>query len=68
MNVILDYFKKLYAQLRDLYLSMTPGNRIVAALLFATLFVSLGYLIVGSIKSSDPRAKEVALYNGWHFT
>jgi flagellar M-ring protein FliF len=63
-----DYFKKLYAQLRDLYLSMTPGNRIVAVLLFTTLLVSLGYLIVGSIKSSDPRSNELALYNGWHFT
>jgi flagellar M-ring protein FliF len=63
-----DYFKKLYAQLRDLYLSMTPGNRIVSGLLFTTLLVSLGYLIVGSIKTADPRAKEVALYNGWDFT
>ncbi|MDR0610217.1 MAG: hypothetical protein LBG58_08925 [Planctomycetaceae bacterium] len=47
---------------------MTPGNRIVAALLFMTLLFSLGYLIVGSIKSSDPRSKEIALYNGMHFT
>ncbi|MDR1270713.1 MAG: hypothetical protein LBK82_14425 [Planctomycetaceae bacterium] len=64
----MDYFKKFYFQFRDLYLSMTPGNRIVAALLFTTLLVSLGYLIVGSIKTSDPRSKEVALYNGWQFT
>jgi flagellar M-ring protein FliF len=64
----MDYLKKIYAQLRDLYLSMTPGNRIVAALLITTLLVSLGYLIIGSIKPSDPRDKEIALYNGWNFT
>jgi flagellar M-ring protein FliF len=63
-----EHLKRIYAQLRDLYLSMTPGNRIVAVLLFSTLLVSLGYLLIGSIKPGDSRSKEVALYNGRHFT
>jgi hypothetical protein len=57
-----------YARLRDLYLSMTLGNRVVAALLMATLLISLGYLIVGSIKGADPAGKTVKLYNGYRFT
>ncbi len=64
----MDYLKKLYAQLRDLFLSMTPGNRIIATLLAAVLVVSLGYLFVGSIRTdSSPEGKYVYLYNGWHF-
>ncbi|MCL2709780.1 MAG: hypothetical protein FWE95_02770 [Planctomycetaceae bacterium] len=56
-----------YARLRDLYLSMTFGNRVVAALLMATLLISLGYLIVGSIKAADPASKTVRLYDGYPF-
>jgi flagellar M-ring protein FliF len=63
-----EHLKKIYVQLRDLFLSMTPGNRIIAALLLTTLMVSLGYLMVGSIKPGDPKSKYVYLYNGWHFT
>ena len=48
---VMDYAKQLYAQLRDLFLSMTPGNRIIASLLATVLVVSLGYLVVGSIKT-----------------
>lgn len=63
-----QYATQLYAQLKDLYLSMTFGNRIVASLLFATLFISLGYLIVGSIKPADPRSKTTMMYDGYQFT
>ena len=48
-------------------MSMTFGNRIVAALLMATLVLSLGYLIVGSIPASDPVSKTVRLYGGQTF-
>ena len=68
MEHLNNLFKENYAKLRDLYLSMTLGNRIVSALLLATLLISLGYLIVGSIKPVDPRAKTVRLYNGHPFT
>jgi len=46
---------------------MTFGNRVVAALLMATLLISLGYLIVGSIKAADPLSKTVRLYDGYPF-
>ena len=64
----MDYLKQLYAQLRDLFLSMTPGNRIIASLLAAVLVVSLGYLVVGSIKTEPtPEGKYVYLYDGREF-
>jgi len=67
MEQVKTYFIQNYAKLKDLYLSMTLGNRIVAALLAATLFVSLGYLIAGSIKQADVSSKTVFLYNGHRF-
>ena len=60
--------KQLYAKLKDLYLSMTFGNRVVATLLMATLLISLGYLIVGSIQKTDFGSKTVFMYNGHRFT
>ena len=56
-----------YAKLKDLYLSMTLGNRIVATMLAATLLLSLGYLIVGSVQRADPNSRTVRLYNGHEF-
>jgi len=67
MEHLKNFFNQNYAKLKDLYLSMTLGNRIVATLLMATLLISLGYLIVGSIKSADPTSKTVKLYNGHRF-
>jgi len=67
MEPIKIFFKENYAKLRDLYLSMTLGNRIVASLLMITLLVSLGYLIVGGIKPADPRSKTVYMYDGYEF-
>ena|GEM_PF-1434517 len=67
MEPLKIYLTQNYAKLKDLYLSMTLGNRIVAALLAATLFISLGYLIAGSIKQTDTSSKTVRLYNGMRF-
>ncbi len=65
----MDYLKQLYGQVRDLFLSMTPGNRIIASLLVAVLVVSLGYLFVGSIRSEgSASSKYTYLYNGLEFT
>ncbi len=63
-----EKFSQLFAQVRDLYLSMTPSNRVLSGLLLAVLFVSLGYLIVGSINTGSPQSKVVRLYNGRTFT
>lgn len=59
--------KQIYAQLKDLFLSMTLGNRIVATLLLATLLFSLGYLVVGSIPRSEAGSKTTRLYDGHVF-
>ena len=67
MEHITPFIKHNYAKLRDLYLSMTFGNRVVATLLMATLIISLGYLIIGSIKPADPRSKTVMLHDGRAF-
>ncbi|MDR3234329.1 MAG: hypothetical protein LBT46_11820 [Planctomycetaceae bacterium] len=65
---MLEQAKKFYALLKDLFLSMTLGNRIVAALLLTMLLFSFGYLIVGSIKPSDPGSDVVFLYNHYRFS
>jgi len=46
---------------------MTPGNRILTVLLALVLLISLGYLIVGSIKPVDPQSKYVYVFDGYHF-
>ena len=67
MEHINAFIKQNYAKLKDLYLSMTFGNRVVAALLMTTLLLSLGYLIVGSIKAVDPSSKTTKLLDGYRF-
>lgn len=42
----MDFLNKAFAQLRDLFLSMTPGARITSALLLVAIVVSLGYLFL----------------------
>ncbi|MDR0871614.1 MAG: hypothetical protein LBN39_12565, partial [Planctomycetaceae bacterium] len=64
----MDYVRKFYGQLKDLFLSMTPGNRIVASLLLLTLVVSLGFLVVGGIKQGTPDPTYAELYDGRAFT
>jgi hypothetical protein len=64
----MERIKKIYAHVRDLFLSMTPTNRIIVSLLSLVLIFSLGYLIVGGIKKSDPTSAYVKIYNGYHFS
>ncbi|MDR2641906.1 MAG: hypothetical protein LBC74_03855 [Planctomycetaceae bacterium] len=64
----MERFKKIFAHVRDLFLSMTPANRVLVSLLTLVLIFSLGYLIVGGIRRADPTSKYVKLYNGMHFT
>lgn len=68
MESVTEYLKKVYAQLRDLFLSMTPGNRVVASLLLLTLIVSLGFLVVGGIQRNTPDPYYTVLYDGRDFT
>ena len=40
----MDFLNKAFAQLSDLFRSMTPGARLTAGLLLVVVIVSLGYL------------------------
>jgi flagellar M-ring protein FliF len=62
-----EHLKRIYEQLKGLYLSMTPGNRILTVLLALVLLVSLGWLIGGSIKPADPQSKYVLVFDGYNF-
>ena len=60
----MEYLNNLYAQVRDLFVGMSSGNRITVALLGLILVVSFGYLIGGMTKTETDT---VFLYNGRHF-
>ncbi|MBN2294253.1 MAG: hypothetical protein JXM70_17630, partial [Pirellulales bacterium] len=49
----MDFLNKTFAQINDLFRSMTPGARITAGLLLAVVVISLGYLFTYQISSSD---------------
>ncbi|MFW5692620.1 MAG: hypothetical protein ACOCWL_00245 [Thermoguttaceae bacterium] len=55
----MDFLNKAFAQVTDLFQSMTPGARITAGLLLAVLVVSLGFLF--KHQGSGP---EVDLFSG----
>ncbi len=49
----MDFLNKSFAQLKDLFLSMTPGARITAGLLLAVVVISLGYLFTHEVAGPD---------------
>lgn len=51
----MEYIKNLFAQGRELFLGMTPGSRIIAALLGGVLLVSFGYLLMSGVVPSVDR-------------
>ena len=55
----MDFLSRAYAQLYDLYRSMTPGSRLTAGLLAVVVLLSLGYVFTH--QSSSP---EVDLMHG----
>jgi flagellar M-ring protein FliF len=59
----MDFLGKAFAQISDLFRSMTPAARITTALLLAAVVVSLGYLV--SYRGSSP---DTYLMNGEAFT
>ena len=62
----MSFFKTTYEQLRDVYLGLTPGLRVVAGLLTCVLVVSVLFL-VSSRGSVTPSAKETFALNGHYF-
>ena len=49
----MDFLNKTFAQLSDLFRSMTLGARITSGLLLAVVVISLGYLFTARISSPD---------------
>ena len=49
----MDFLNKSFAQLKDLFLSMTPAARITSALLLAVVVISLGYLFTHEIAGPE---------------
>jgi flagellar M-ring protein FliF len=49
----MDFLNKAFAQLSDLFRSMTPGARITAGLLLAVVVISVAYLFNQRISGSD---------------
>src|SRR4051794_15958549 len=49
----MDFLNKAYAQLADLFRSMTPGARLSAALLLVVAVVSVAYLFNEQVAGQD---------------
>lgn len=49
----MDFLNKLFAQLNDLFKSMSPGARVTAGLLLVAVVVSLGYLFNSQAGGAD---------------
>lgn len=49
----MDFLNKTFAQVKDLFQSMTPGARITAGLLLAVVVISLGYLFTHPVSGAD---------------
>jgi len=49
----MDFLNKTFAQLSDLFRSMTPGGRITAGLLLVVAVVSVGYLFQTQVTGGD---------------
>ena len=49
----MDVLRRAYSQLHDLFRSMTPGSRLMAAMLAVALLVGLGYMGTQQIARPD---------------
>src|SRR5215469_10012762 len=59
----MDFLNKSFAQIAELFRSMTPGARITAGLLLAVVVVSAGYLFTHQVTGGD-----AYLLDGQHFS
>ncbi len=49
----MDFLNKTFAQLTDLFRSMSPGARITSGLLLGVVVISLGYLFTHQVSGPD---------------
>lgn len=59
----MDFLNKAFEQLKELYLQLSPGSRVIAVLLAGVLVVSLGFLFVQSL----PSQSNVCLFDNQSF-
>ena len=64
----MDFVNKAYAQLSELFRSMTPGTRIAAALLLGVIVVSLVYLFQYQGSSGDEYLLDGRPFSGSELT
>ena len=51
----MDFLNKAFAQVADLFRSMTPGARLTAGLLLVVVVVSVGYLFTHEMSGPERR-------------
>ncbi|QDU26973.1 flagellar MS-ring protein [Anatilimnocola aggregata] len=64
----MDFVNKLYAQLTDVFRSMTPGTRVAAGLLLAVIVVSLVYLFQYEVGGGDEYLLDGRAFSGAELT
>ncbi|WP_425618298.1 hypothetical protein NA78x_002002 [Anatilimnocola sp. NA78] len=64
----MDFVNKLYAQLADVFKSMTPGTRMAAGLLLAVIVVSLVYLFQYQVVAGDEYLLDGRAFSGSEIT
>jgi flagellar M-ring protein FliF len=64
----MDFVNKLYAQLADIFRSMTPGSRLAVGLLLALIVVSLVYLFQYQVSSGDEYLLDGRAFSGAELT
>lgn len=64
----MDVINKQFGQIRDLFVGMTPGSRLISGLLLGLLCVSLAFLVVGSVSPDAKDSKFTYLFDGRRFS
>lgn len=64
----MDFVNKLYAQLADIFRSMSPGSRLAVGLLLALIVVSLVYLFQYQVSSGDEYLLNGRVFSGAELT
>lgn len=59
----MDFLNKAFAQLRELFVSMTPGTRITTALLLLVVVISLGYLVIYGVSGPSTYLMDGAAFS-----
>src|SRR5215207_9010236 len=64
----MDFVNKLYAQLADIFRSLTPGSRLAVGLLFGVIVIGLVYLFQYQVSSGDEYLLDGRAFSGAELT